>query len=121
MNETAKEIDRQLKIGIKNNCEKLNYHHFQASCPVCREPISKDTEPLRDAAQPVEVQNAPDFELTAEMKTLQVRMASLYMHQMKRGGIIDSNGEESNVISIQSEDAREEVIAIVMYFFVCYR
>lgn len=80
---------------------------------MCREPISKDAEPLRDAAQPVELQNAPDFELTAEMKTLQVRMANLYMHQMKRGGIIDSNADESNVISIQSEDAREEVIAVV--------
>ncbi|XP_031625431.1 E3 ubiquitin-protein ligase RNF25 [Contarinia nasturtii] len=81
---------------------------YQASCPVCRESISKDADPIRDAAQPVELQNAPDFELTSEMKTLQVRMANLYMHQMARGGIIDSNTDETNVISIQSEDAREE-------------
>lgn len=48
------------------------------------------------------------------MKTLQVRMANLYIHQMKRGGIIDSNGDESNVISIQSEDVREEVIIVIL-------
>lgn len=83
---------------------------IQACCPVCREPISKDTDPLRDAAQPIELQNAPDFRLTSDLKSLQVRMANLYMHQMQRGGIIDSNADESNVISIQSEDAGEQVI-----------
>lgn len=36
-------------------------------------------------------------------------MANLYMHQMERGGIIDENADESNVISIQSEDASEQV------------
>lgn len=81
----------------------------QACCPVCREPISNDADPLRDASQPIELQNAPDFRLTSDLKTLQVRMANLYMHQMQRGGIIDSNAEDSNVISIQNEDASEQV------------
>lgn len=81
----------------------------QACCPVCREPISKDADPLRDAAQPIELQNAPDFRVTSDLKSLQVRMANLYMHQMHRGGIIDSNADESNVISIESEDASEQV------------
>lgn len=36
-------------------------------------------------------------------------MADLYLHQMQRGGIINADEDESNVISIQSEDAREEV------------
>lgn len=44
------------------------------------------------------------------MKTLQARMSNLYIHQMERGGIIDSNADDTNVISIQSEDAREEVL-----------
>lgn len=82
---------------------------LKASCPVCREPISKDANPLRDAEQPIELQNAPDFELTSDLKSLQVRMANLYMHQMQRGGIIDENADESNVISIQSENASEQV------------
>lgn len=81
---------------------------FEACCPVCREPISKDVNPLRDAAQPIELQNAPDFRLTTDLKSLQVRMANLYMHQMQRGGIIDSNADDTNVISIQSEDASEQ-------------
>lgn len=82
---------------------------IQASCPVCRELISKDAEPLRDANQPLELQNAPDFHLTTELKSLQVRMANLYIHQMQRGGIIDSSADESNVISIQSEETGGEV------------
>lgn len=85
---------------------------------MCREPISKDADPLRYAAQPIELQNAPDFTLTTDLKTLQMRMANLYMHQMQRGGIIDENAEESNVISIQSEDASEQVQAFFSPFFV---
>lgn len=76
---------------------------------MCREPISKNAEALRTAEQPLELQNAPDFKLTSDLKSLQVHMANLYMHQMKRGGIIDANSNESNVISIQNEDENEEV------------
>lgn len=76
---------------------------------MCREPISKDADPLRDAKQPIELRNAPDFTLTSDLKTLQVRLANLYLHQMQRGGIIDENADETNVISIQSEDASEQV------------
>lgn len=47
--------------------------------------------------------------MTSDLKSLQVRMANLYMHQMQRGGIIDENADESNVISIQSENASEQV------------
>lgn len=36
-------------------------------------------------------------------------MANLYIHQMQRGGIIDSTADESNVISIQSEETSGEV------------
>lgn len=36
-------------------------------------------------------------------------MANLYMQQKKRGGIIDLNVDETNVISIQSEEANERV------------
>lgn len=39
-------------------------------------------------------------------------MANLYMHQKKRGGIIDSNAEDAAVISIQSDDPNEAVSII---------
>lgn len=67
---------------------------------------------MRDAEQPLELQNAPDFTLTSDLKTLQARMADLYIHQMKRGGIIDASSDDarSNVISIQSENAMNEEV-----------
>lgn len=48
--------------------------------------------------------NAPVFELTSELKGLQEKMTNLFMRQKSRGGIIDLNAEDSNVISIDSED-----------------
>lgn len=92
---------------------------IQACCPVCRELISKDADPLRDANQPLELQNAPDFHLTTELKSLQVRMANLYIHQMQRGGIIDSSADESNVISIQSEETGGEVSMTQLFTVWC--
>lgn len=76
---------------------------------MCREPISRDVERLRGAGQPVELQNAPDFELTSDLKSLQLRMTNLFLHQKERGGIIDLDAEEINVISIQTEEANERV------------
>lgn len=67
--------------------------------------------------QPSELQNASDFELTNDLKSLQVHMANLFLHQKKRGGIIDLDAEESNVISIQSEDANETVSFLFVLSF----
>lgn len=88
---------------------------YQAYCPVCREPIDDDSEPLRAASPPCELQNAPDFELTSDLKGLQARMADLYMHQKQRGGIIDLNAEDSNVISIDSEENQGAVSIQITY------
>lgn len=85
------------------------FNNPQASCPVCREPISRDVDRLRDANQPVELLNAPDFQLTSDLKTLQARMSNLYLHQKQQGGIIDLAAEETNVISIQTEADLERV------------
>lgn len=76
---------------------------------MCREPISRDVDRLRDASQPVELLNAPDFKLTSDLKSLQARMSNLYLHQKQLGGIIDLDAEETNVISIQTEDDLERV------------
>lgn len=76
---------------------------------MCREPISRDFDRLHIASQPLELQNAPDFKLTSELKSLQVHMTNLFLHQKQRGGIIDLDAEETNVISIQTEDANERV------------
>lgn len=104
---------------------------YQAYCPVCREPIDDDPEPLRMASPPCELQNAPDFELTSDLKGLQARMANLFMHQKQRGGIIDLNAEDSNVISIDNEEnpgavsihtllSRFNTFAICVVSIVCY-
>jgi E3 ubiquitin-protein ligase RNF25 len=77
---------------------------FQPCCPVCRDPIDNDIEPLLQSKAPNELLNAPIFELTNELKGLQARMSNLFMHQKSRGGIIDLDAEENNVISIDSED-----------------
>lgn len=55
--------------------------------------------------------NAPVFEVTNELKGLQERMSNLFMHQKSRGGIIDLDAEENNVISIDSDD---EVLQLEM-------
>ncbi|XP_050092339.1 E3 ubiquitin-protein ligase RNF25 isoform X2 [Anopheles aquasalis] len=81
---------------------------FQAQCPVCRESIEVEVEPLMGCRPPVERESAPRFQVTDELKTLQARMARLYLHQKSRGGIIDPEAEETPVIAIQTEAANGE-------------
>ncbi|XP_055619282.1 E3 ubiquitin-protein ligase RNF25 [Toxorhynchites rutilus septentrionalis] len=81
---------------------------YQALCPVCREPIDVDIEPLMRCKPPSELVNAPKFRLTDELKSLQAQMTRLYLHQKSRGGIIDLNAEEGNVIAIETENANSE-------------
>ncbi|XP_017461867.1 PREDICTED: E3 ubiquitin-protein ligase RNF25, partial [Rhagoletis zephyria] len=77
---------------------------FQALCPVCREPIKDQEDSLRCAMPPSELQNAPEFKLTRELRDLQQRMSALFLKQKKRGGIIDVDAESGTVISIESEE-----------------
>ncbi|XP_055596790.1 E3 ubiquitin-protein ligase RNF25 isoform X2 [Uranotaenia lowii] len=81
---------------------------YQAQCPVCRESIEVQVEPLSKCRPPSELANAPRFQLTDELKALQVQMNRLYMHQKSRGGIIDLDAEEVNVISIETEGGNGE-------------
>lgn len=66
--------------------------------------IDNDVEPLSQCEAPNELVYAPVFEVTAELKGLQDRMTNLFMRQKSRGGIIDLDAEDNNVISIDSED-----------------
>lgn len=61
-------------------------------------------EPLRQAKPPTELKNAPKFEVTNELKVLQAKMNNLFMHQKSRGGIIDVDADEQNVITIDEEN-----------------
>lgn len=79
---------------------------FKAVCPVCREPVNEDLEQLRNAPPHLELETAPDFKLTEDLKQLQAKMRSLYLYQKSRGAIIDLEAEEGNVISIEAEDQR---------------
>uniref|UniRef100_A0A182WG66 RWD domain-containing protein n=1 Tax=Anopheles minimus TaxID=112268 RepID=A0A182WG66_9DIPT len=83
---------------------------FQAQCPVCRESIDDvEVEPLMRCRPPAERENAPKFKVTDELKSLQAQMNRLFMHQKRRGGIIDLEAEEGNVIAIRTESPNGEI------------
>lgn len=79
--------------------------------------ISDNIDPIRSTSPPLELRNAPAFQLTNELKDLQMRMANLFLHQKNRGGIIDLNSEETNVISI---DSGENIEAVTIFDFFSY-
>lgn len=81
---------------------------YQALCPICREPIEVEVEPLLRSRPPSDLTNAPRFRVTDELKSLQAQMTRLYLHQKSRGGIIDLDAEEGNVIAIETEGANVE-------------
>lgn len=72
----------------------------QVLCPVCREPIQCDMNLLSSAAPPLEVENARQFELSDELRSLQRQMAALFSHQKRRGGIIDPEAEDSKLLLV---------------------
>ncbi|GLV45063.1 uncharacterized protein CBL_14364 [Carabus blaptoides fortunei] len=78
---------------------------FQPLCPVCREPITCDVESLRQAPPPLDLENARQFEVTAELRALQAKMAALFLHQQSRGGIIDVEAEESKLLVLTDSGA----------------
>lgn len=77
---------------------------FQAICPVCRERIKDEEDSLGCAMPPLELEKAPEFKLTRELRDLQHRMSALFLKQKNKGGIIDVDAESGTVISIESED-----------------
>ncbi|XP_058459888.1 E3 ubiquitin-protein ligase RNF25 [Malaya genurostris] len=105
LNASKRNYDEELaKMPVWKQKEAKPY---QALCPVCREPIDLEVEPLTKCQPPVELVNAPRFELTDELKSLQAQMTRLYLHQKSRGGIIDLDAKEGNVIAIETENANE--------------
>ena len=64
-------------------------------CPVCRESLSCQLDRLSMADPPKDVQEALSFEVTEELRKLQLQMASLFLYQQNRGGIIDTEAEEN--------------------------
>lgn len=76
---------------------------------MCREIIDADVEPLLEAIPPADLKNAPKFKITNELKNLQTKMANLFLHQKRRGGIIDLDADENNVISLENQDEQNEV------------
>ena len=76
---------------------------FQAICPVCRESINCDVESLWSAPPPIDVEAATDFSVTAELRELQKQMATLFLRQQQRGGIIDLEAEGVKTL-VRTED-----------------
>lgn len=89
--------------------QQLTAKPYQASCPVCRESIECDRSAMSAAPAPNDLVNAPSFRLTAAIRTLQSKMADLYLHQKERGGIIDAAAEEPQILSI--DDGQEAAAA----------
>lgn len=58
---------------------------FKASCPVCRESIKDDSDSLRLCMPPQELINAPEFQLTDELISLQKKMSNMFIQQKKQG------------------------------------
>jgi E3 ubiquitin-protein ligase RNF25 len=73
---------------------------FQATCPVCREPISCDVQELKNALPPRELEKAQNFQVTKELQMLQAQMRKLFIYQKSRGGIIDVEAEENKLLLI---------------------
>ncbi|ALC41179.1 CG13344 [Drosophila busckii] len=88
---------------------------FQALCPVCREHINDETDSLKCAMPPSELENAPEFMVTQELREMQELMSQLYLQQKSRGAIIDVEAESGTIISIETEEDvrnREEAEAV---------
>lgn len=77
---------------------------YQAVCPVCRESINDNIDPLKNANPPTELENAPTFQLTSELKKMQNKMADLFLRQKSRGGIIDLDAVDNNIILLEDEE-----------------
>uniref|UniRef100_A0A336KUQ1 CSON014671 protein n=1 Tax=Culicoides sonorensis TaxID=179676 RepID=A0A336KUQ1_CULSO len=90
------------------NWQRSEGKPFQSTCPVCRDTIDIDVEKLKEAKTPQELENAPQFTLTEELKQLQAEMAKLFMHQKQKGGIIDASVEDKTLIAIDPEGAANE-------------
>ncbi|XP_054288802.1 E3 ubiquitin-protein ligase RNF25 isoform X2 [Macrosteles quadrilineatus] len=74
---------------------------FQATCPVCRAPVSYDVETLDSAPPPLDVLQADNFKPSPELRRLQQQMAALYVRQQQRGGII----QPDNSVILLTEDS----------------
>lgn len=70
---------------------------------MCRESINCDVESLWSAPPPIDVEAATDFSVTAELKELQKRMATLFLRQQQKGGIIDLEAEGVKML-VRTED-----------------
>ncbi|XP_064538036.1 E3 ubiquitin-protein ligase RNF25 [Drosophila montana] len=77
---------------------------FQALCPVCREHIHDESDSLKCAMPPSELENAPEFQVTQELRQMQQRMSQLFLQQKSRGAIIDAEAEAGTVIAIETEE-----------------
>lgn len=88
--------------------QKQQSSSFQVLCPVCREPITYDMELLSSAPPPMDVENARQFELSDDLRSLQEQMASLFSYQKQRGGIIDPEAEESKLVLVTETQESED-------------
>ncbi|KAF0299061.1 E3 ubiquitin-protein ligase RNF25 [Amphibalanus amphitrite] len=76
-------------------------------CPVCREPIGYDLEALRAAPPPELAALAAGFRATDELRSLQRRMAALFLQQQQRGGLIDLEQEKNKYLLVTAPETEQ--------------
>uniref|UniRef100_T1J6D0 RING-type domain-containing protein n=1 Tax=Strigamia maritima TaxID=126957 RepID=T1J6D0_STRMM len=89
---------RCLARYVKATLSQKEDGNSKVVCPVCREVIIYELSTLESAPQPVECESAAAFEITRDLRQLQVEMAGLFQRQLSRGGIIDLDAEKNKYL-----------------------
>ncbi|XP_013194906.1 E3 ubiquitin-protein ligase RNF25 [Amyelois transitella] len=90
------------------NWQQMQAPPYQQTCPVCRCPMACDVEALKRAPLPVQSITAKPFSLTAELKALQTKMASLLAHQIAKGGVVGMGDTGPPPLTITSPSDNDE-------------
>ncbi|XP_037971340.2 E3 ubiquitin-protein ligase RNF25 [Plutella xylostella] len=90
------------------NWQQMQAPPYQQTCPVCRSQVTCDVETLKLAPPPMESITAPPFCLTAELKALQLKMASLLAHQVAKGGVVGAGDDGPPPLTITTAADNED-------------
>ncbi|XP_065349036.1 E3 ubiquitin-protein ligase RNF25 [Cloeon dipterum] len=106
--ETQKQEKEKVPLWQRLQHKDSEDHDCVVPCPVCRESLSCQLDRLASAAPPKDVQDALNFQLTDELKELQTKMASLFLYQQQKGGIIDPEADDSKLLLVTQTTSNEE-------------
>jgi E3 ubiquitin-protein ligase RNF25 len=73
---------------------------------------------LSSATPPLDVENARQFELSDELRSLQRQMAALFNHQKRRGGIIDPEAEDSKLLLVTDRTVSGTLVVVKCLYYI---